>query len=915
MHRGELARIVEAAIVARARMIDLEFSILGPLEVRRHGQLVQIKAPKERALLAVLLLRANQVVPTDRLIDELWSGKPPSTAGKILTVYVAKLRKALGADAIETHASGYRLSLTPGQLDRDRFEQLVREADGAASSDTASRLEEALALWRGPPLSEFEYAEFARPVIGRLEELRLEATERRIEADLQLGRHAALVGELEELVQEHREREQLCHQLMRALYRSGRQAEALQVFQQTRQRLVEDLGIEPGQALRDLERAILQHDPELAPTAVLDESEPLNNPNLPTPASSFLGRRSELQQAERRLAGCRLLTVSGPGGVGKTRFAIELAARQLERFPNGVFWVPLAALRDPTLVVESMAQTLGSTGDLAAHIGRRHILLVLDNVEQVIDAAPELSELLSACEHLTLVVTSREPLRIDGELEFALPPLARGEADALFCERAQCAPSPVIEELCARLDGLPLAIELAAARAAVFTPEQLLDRLGQRLDLLKGRRDTQPRQRTLRATIEWSHDLLAEEEAVLFRRLAVFAGGCTLEAAEEVADANVDALQALVEKSLVRHSGARFSMLETIRDYSQERLAEAREVGALRRRHLDWVVSLAHRLTPGSRETEYETWFEDVRSEVDNVRHALDFATEAGLIDEEAEITAKWAIFWFRHGPAREGRRRLEHAVEHGVELAPAVRAMLHRGLALLEMCEGDFDTARANAEESLRLRRELGDLGGLVSALDCLAAVVKASGDTATATAVYDELRAKALELGNPRAEANALGQLAQLTDAEGDYTRAAALAQDALDLATEIDDRWVAVLAQVELAFHELREGVPGRTRLRDALLAARELRWVEMCAATLVGVATATSSVDPSKSARLLGAADSLLKDAGIERDPYDEARRERVMATLGAVLEAQERDRLLDEGRAITLDEAVEYALDS
>ena len=641
----------------------------------------------------------------------------------------------------------------------------------------------------------------------------------------------------------------------------------------------------------------------------------LNNTNVPTPASSFLGRASEIEEAERLLPDCRLLTVSGPGGVGKTRFAIELAARQLARFPNGVFWVPLAALRDPTLVVESVAQTLGAKGDLAAHIGPRHILLVLDNLEHVVEAALELSKLLSACEHLTLLVTSRELLRVDGEVEFALPPLARGEAGALFCERARCAPSPAIEELCTRLDGLPLAIELAAARATVFTPEQLLERLGQRLDLLKGRRDAQPRQRTLRATIEWSYDLLAPEEAELFRRLAVFAGGCTLEAAESVADADADVLQALVEKSLVRHVGDRFSMFETIRDYAQERQGEAGEVEAFRRRHLDWVVSLANRLTPGSGETGYEAWFDEVRDEVDNVRRALDFATAAGLIDEEAEITAKWALFWFRHGPAREGRRRLEHAVEHGVEIPPAVRAMLHRGLALLEMCEGDFDAARANAEESLRLRRELGDLAGIASALDCLAAVVKASGDTARATEVYEELRAKALELGNPSAEANALGQLAQLTDAEGDYARAAALAHEALDLATEIDDRWIAVVAQVELAFHALREGVPGGTRLRTALLAARELRWVEMCAAALVGVATATSSVDPAKSARLTGAADSLLNDVGIERDPYDEARRERVVATLASVLGEHELDRLLDEGRAMKLDEAVEYALES
>jgi len=302
----------------------------------------------------------------------------------------------------------------------------------------------------------------------------------------------------------------------------------------------------------------------------------LSNTNLPVPASSFLGRARELEEAHARLDASRLLTVTGPGGTGKTRFAVELASRQLERFANGVFWVPLAPLREPSLVVEAIAQTVGASDRLPSHIADKRVLLLLDNFEQVVDAAPDLSKLLSACPNLTLLVTSRETLRVAGEAEYPLPPLTEDEGVALFCARTNTQRSEPIRELCRRLDGLPLAIELAAARAKLFTVDQFLERLGQRLDLLKGGRDGDPRQHTLRATIQWSHDLLSPSERRLFARLAVFAGGCTFDAAEEVAGADPDTLQSLVEKSLLRRTGDRFWMLETIREFALERLERRR---------------------------------------------------------------------------------------------------------------------------------------------------------------------------------------------------------------------------------------------------------------------------------------------------------------------------------------------------
>ena len=320
----------------------------------------------------------------------------------------------------------------------------------------------------------------------------------------------------------------------------------------------------------------------------------ISNTNLPRPASSFVGRQEERDEVVNMLGnGTRMVTLSGPGGSGKTRLALEAAAELVPTFMAGVFWVGLAAVREPALVTETIAQTLGAKEGLAEHIAERDLLLLLDNFEQVVEAAPELGPLLERCPNLKLMVTSRELLRINGEVEYPVPPLSEPEAVELFCERARLEPDETIAELCRRLDDLPLALELAAARTSVLSPAQVLERLSQRLDLLKGGRDADPRQLTLRATIAWSHDLLDDEERGLFARLAVFRGGCTLEAAESVADADLDALQSLVEKSLLRHTNERFWMLETIREFALERLVESGAEAEVRSRYAAHFVRYA----------------------------------------------------------------------------------------------------------------------------------------------------------------------------------------------------------------------------------------------------------------------------------------------------------------------------------
>src|SRR5881397_3627721 len=321
----------------------------------------------------------------------------------------------------------------------------------------------------------------------------------------------------------------------------------------------------------------------------------ISNTNLPVPLSSFVGREQEVTEVVSliRDEAARLVTLAGPGGTGKTRLALEAAGELVNEFGAGVFWIGLAPVRDPALVVDTIVQTLGAKQELARHISDKQLLLVLDNLDQVVESAVELAALLQACPNLRLLVTSRELLRVDGEVVYPVPALAEPEAVELFCARARIEPDAAVAELCGRLDNLPLALELAAARVRVLTPAQILERISQRLDLFRAGRDADPRQQTLRATIAWSYDLLSTDEQRLFVRMAVFRGGCTLEAAEEVVDANLDALQSLVDKSLLRHSEERFWMLETIREYAHELLERGSEADAVRGRHADHYLALS----------------------------------------------------------------------------------------------------------------------------------------------------------------------------------------------------------------------------------------------------------------------------------------------------------------------------------
>lgn len=534
----------------------------------------------------------------------------------------------------------------------------------------------------------------------------------------------------------------------------------------------------------------------------------ISNTNLPRPASEFLGRADEVRELSHRVRhGARLVTLTGPGGSGKTRLSIEVASELVADFKNGTFWVDLASLTEAALVPASIAQTIGAQGDVADHVGQREMLLVLDNFERVVAAAPALGLLLATCPNLRILVTSRERLRISGEIEYRVPPLASDDAVELFATRSGVTPDEVVGELCRRLDNLPLAVELAAARASVLSPAQILERLGRRLDLLKGGRDVEARQQTLRATLEWSYQLLVEEEKALFGRLGVFAGGCTLAAAEDVAAADLDVLESLVDKSLVRHEGERFTMLETIRQYASEKLEASGQADELRRRHTAHFTQLAEELEPVVLGLRPRPALDRLDAEHDNLRAALDWL--AAMDDARSAMRlagALWA-YWASRGHAVEGMRQLERLVDRGgdatreharvltgwAELASMLGSVesgvVHRryqaalemyravedawGIAYVEWQDAfeglDFARALPAAQTALERMRALGDEHLALRALRSLAWATLQVHGRASAQPIYERLLREAQALGADGVAAKALNTLAAFANQDG--------------------------------------------------------------------------------------------------------------------------------------------------
>jgi predicted ATPase/DNA-binding SARP family transcriptional activator len=717
----------------------IDVAILGPLEVRVDGRAVELPRAKNRALLAVLAQHPGEALSTDRLIDAVWGDDPPESAANALQVYVSQLRKALGAGVVVRRPPGYALGVEPEAVDLVRFERLVAQARPAPPSRAAELLREALALWRGDPEAD----------APRLQELRLAAVEDRIDADLALGRHADLVSELEVLVAEEPLRERPRAQLMLALYRCGRQADALDLYRRTREVLVEELGIDPSPELQQLERAVLAQDPQLAAPASPARS------SLPAPPTPIVGRARELEQARTLLAaGTRLLTLTGPGGIGKTRLALEIAREAAPRHRDGAHFAALASIADPSLLPPRLLQALGASpdADLAAELRERELLLVLDNFEQLTEAAPLLTELLAVAPGLTLLVTSQRLLRVAGEHELPVPPL--DAAVDLFRERAAAvapdvdlaAHADAVAAICVRLDGLPLAIELAAARTRLLPPPALLARLESRLALLTGgARDAPERQRTMRAAVDWTYRLLEPDEQLLFSRLGVFVDGASLSAVEEVCGdvATLDALAALVDASLLRQRGdaePRFGMLGTLREYALEQLAASGEEELLRRRHARFFLRFARELEPGLEGPDQAELLERLELEHANLRAALAAAAASGDGETAVGLAAALRRFWHVRGHVDEGLRALESVADAFPDAPAADRAKVLNGAGIVLGERGDYAAARARFEQALEAARGVGDPSRVARALSNLGNISLQEGDLGRAHELYTE-------------------------------------------------------------------------------------------------------------------------------------------------------------------------------
>ncbi len=1106
----------------------MEFRLLGPLEVRREEETLPLGGAKQRALLAVLLLHANHAVGRERLAELLWGEDPPPTADHVIEVYVSQLRRVLEPDGapykvLVRKPAGYALQVDPGDIDSARFEKQVEDAKSLGPAEASRRLAEALGMWRGPVLADFAGEGFTLGEAARLNELRLYATEERIEAELALGNHARLVGELQQLVEQHPLRERLCGQLMLALYRSGRQAEASDVYQRTRERLVDELGMEPGRELQDLLKRILQQETGLAPAVpaeahalpsgtmtflltdlqestrrwdrnpgamsaamavhdallgrlvgehggihvesgregdsilavfakptealacgvaiqrefsaqswpdgadlhirvainsgeaefrgghyygpavyrcarllatghggqvlltqaardmVVDslrakialrdlglhrlrdlerperiyqvtgpglpaEFPPLKSMdprrhNLPVSPTAFVGREAELAEIKDRLASVRMLTITGAGGTGKTRLALQAAAEMTDRFEDGVWFVELAPLGATALVPQAVAEAMGIREEpgwpmvktLVERLQDQRVLVLIDNCEHLVPAVVQLADsLLRGCPELRLLATSRAQLRVDGEAIMRLGPLGESDAVALFNQRsAAVRPDPrmtaedaaLAAQICRRVQGIPLAIELAAGRARMMTPAEILARLQASFSVLAGgSRSSAARHETLKAAMDWSYWLLDGDEQRLFRRVSVFAGGFTLDAAESVngdgsGPATLDLLGQLVDKSLVtpEESGGgptRYSLLETVREYGRDRLVEQGELSDCQARHAAYFVRLVLEAKPELGGPRRRSWLRRLGEELDNLRAVFEVATVPASV--KLELAASLDELWDSRAEYSEGRARLEAALnEDGTESSTRARALTAAGL--MSWAQGDQTAARSYTEQALALSRRLHDEKEEASALQQLGQIAVQLAEFGDARTYLEEALSIATRIKLERTQALCEWRLGMVDLFEMDFTNAGVHIKSGLDLARRQSDEEMIGLSLLMLGYIALWED---RVRdARDQLLESLDILRVHGSTRSIANLLQALAAVaaaegDTDRALKLGGATEALrAKISMTASSPFHHELNRRLEA-----LRNQSRDSAAwESGLQLSRDEAVRYAL--
>jgi predicted ATPase/DNA-binding SARP family transcriptional activator len=979
----------------------MQFEVLGELRVVQAGTPLEFTGPMVRRLLTALLVDAPGGVDRDTLIDRLWGHRPPATARTALQVHIGHLRRALEPDhrggpwsVLPTTANGYALKIDPSWIDADHFESLLRRAEARAEADPRGALgdvESARALWRGRPWGALADESWLRGDVARIEELRRRADELWADVQLALGRHDLIVDDLARAIEAEPLREHRWEQLMLALYRCGRQADALRAFQDARHTLTEELGIEPSPALRALEQAVLVQDPSLDAAARSPREHPRHN--LPAALTRLIGREDDLRATWKLVEAFRLVTLTGVGGVGKTRLAVQAATDLVPRFPDGVWFVELAPISDPGLVPGRVAATLGLreqggqsvTDMIADYLADRSLLLVLDNCEHLIDTATRLVDtLLNAAPHLHVLVTSREPLGRPCEQVLRVPvlemPAPSDDADAgrlagcgavrLFVDRAVTVTARFrlttenqadVAELCRRLDGIPLALELAAARIDSMTPAEIVQNLEHRFQLLGVDRKHAGRRQTLRGTLDWSYQLLERNERTLFSRLSVFAGGWTITSARSVARGSgldeptvLDGLARLVRKSMVvAESGAkttRYRMLESLRQYAHERLASSGEEVVVRSRHAAHFTRLVEGLADDVRGPRQDAAYATVLAELDNIRASFDRHLAAGDAVMALRLVRILRTFWTERMPS-EGVQRALAAVALGGDASAAARAggladaawigyiSGHQGcarhaeesvavsqaagippdpealctLALVDFFAGCFDRSLARLEEAVVVSRAIDDPYEIAAALTgtCMAHAIL--GDTDAALAAGDEALAIARDLGYVTQIAGSLAALGFACGAR-DLERGVALLDESLGLKS--DTTYSALARVVSGHLRVMLSDHDGALRLfGETLEIYQELGDVFYLPTSLEGTAAALCLRGRANAAaRLLGASEEVRRTQTLPGLPIEIALRHSALDMVAASLAKDEWDREQIVGRHWSVEEAVAYALD-
>ncbi|MFW6090561.1 MAG: BTAD domain-containing putative transcriptional regulator [Actinomycetota bacterium] len=864
----------------------------------RHGSTISLGSPAQRTILAALLVQRGAVVSVDRLVDALWGERPPETALESLRTHVYRLRRALhdGAtqECLVTRPPGYVLDVDPDTVDAGRFERLVAEARDESprrSERAAAALEKGLGLWRGPAFAEFADAKFAAPEAARLEDLRLAATEDLFDLKLTLGRHSEVVAECEAFVAENPWRERAHEQLIIALYRCGQQSRALEVYRSLRERLDRELGLEPSQRLRALENAVLQHSPDLAwepqqPTGAASVGAGNRAGRLPWERTSFVGRTRETSEVVAALDGHRIVCLVGAGGVGKSRLALRAAREAADRYADGAWWCDLAAVTAPDAVLDALAGSLGVLpgtdesveSSVVDFLAGRQALLVVDNCEHVAEEVTRLlGTLVERCRQVTVLATSRIALDVTGARTWTVGPLPVTEMDdgevmpaavRLFMERARTVRAGLdhgtadlvhIDEICRRLDGLPLAIELAAARMRSLNPADIAERLDDRFRLLTRRPESRlPRQRTLRAVLDWSFDLLSATERRLFERLSVFAGEFTPAAAEQVCAGHpiepgeiVDLLGRLVDASMVTvgppHGEVSYRLLETLRAYGRSHLLESGDLERFRHAHAAYYTTLAEQAADGIRGPDEAAWVSQIDRDLANFREAHRWAVANPDMDPDVDLAMRLPAALFRYAlwrlrdevlrwaentvslPGAEAhplwpyvcgaagwgyglrgqRDRALHLAEQGLAAAPPGdpgRFLLLEVQMHVTLWEGRLDDCIALTERTAELASDPYEL--LPWTVRALALAYAGRTDEALATA--EQARYRADRLGNPTMMGLARYSVAEAL-MERDPDAAAPVLDQVIELAGRVQNRMVLGVAGVSSAALRARHGDP--------------------------------------------------------------------------------------------------------